>query len=102
MSNAAAIIEKVMGQKPRTGAWLPGARTNLPYAQVEERNGDLLFVHGETEETAMSKLLDFVRKRHPMLTRIAEEQEAGIGPAPVNGKGEPVVLIAGQFVAVNS
>ncbi len=72
MSNAAAIVEKVLGQKPRTGAWLPGARTQEPYACAEERNGDLLFVHGSSEEEAMSKLLDFVRERHPEMTERAE------------------------------
>ncbi len=73
MSNAAAIIEKVMGQKPRTGAWLPGARTREPWASVDDMTQrHTMFLHANSEDEALEVLLDHVRQRYPLMTQRAE------------------------------
>lgn len=70
-----AIIERVVGQAPRSfDTGYPGADTNLPSACVELENGDLIFVHGETEQGAIESLYRAVRNRYPLRVEKAERE----------------------------
>ncbi len=73
MEREAEIIERVVGQKPRSfDTGYPGADTNLPSACVELENGDLLFLHADSEAEAISALLAAVRRRYPLAVERVE------------------------------
>ncbi len=63
------IITRVMGQAPRYSSSLAGARTNEPYAAVDDMREDhTIFIHGDTIEEAMDRLYHSVRRRYPLVT----------------------------------